>query len=160
MRERDNVCVVTLLTAQTLETAANLGAKHSLHPPIDYLLSHLLTLSQIPSTPPHHLAHVLGTSPKAQAALMTMAKLAREHGDSVKSLPSPCLFHFLFMICRCFCPRWRPHCFSLPIQTLQAFLFCFRCQLKALGRTSSRECAFFEPKLTTSMCRYARVGLL
>jgi hypothetical protein len=69
---------------QTLETAAALGAKHSLHPPLDYLLSHLLALTQIPSTPPHHIAHVIGTSPKAQAALMAMATMTKDHGDSVR----------------------------------------------------------------------------
>lgn len=71
------------LPMATLQTAASLAAKYGLHAPLDHLLSQLLTLSHIPATSLHTVAQMLGSSAKAQKALMAMSTVAREHGDAV-----------------------------------------------------------------------------
>lgn len=75
------------LPMQTLDAAAALASKHGLSAPLDHLLTHLVTLTTIPSTTAsnlHTLAETLGSSPKAQSSLAALSKIAREYGDAVR----------------------------------------------------------------------------
>ena len=75
------------LPMQTLDAAAALASKHGLSAPLDHLLTHLVTLTTIPSMAGnnvHSLAETLGSSPKAQSSLAALSKIAREYGDAVR----------------------------------------------------------------------------